>query len=487
MLVDELTGSPTGLSTRAKKGGIWASETAHEVLLLAGTLLVFALLARLSHAVRPALAVVLIVLVLAYALRSFHLGVSLYVLLFPFVDMLPKGFFGVVGLNPSNLMLVGLGLALLSRRTGGGDDRPKPLAGPVLLALSAIYALSVIAVFVGWNNGVPLMRGSDLLRKFFAVTIPLLLGAAVFRQGRRARVFTLGAVAGSVLIIVTWGFIGSGMGIVTERARATGRIGQPNSYGAFLALALPAMIALAASGKKLWMRVVGGIGVFLCLINLVNATSRGSILAAGVGALVLGALRHRLLVAVLLVAALVLGPAVLPQRVLNRFEGTFEGAEWTGGMDKSAWLRSEMYKFTPRAFAHHPVLGGGIGSFAYTANELGRPRLARSPHSFYIKVVTEMGLVGALMFVWLFLSIVRRLVRRLREEDEMERALAASLLASCAALVLICAFQKPFVDNERIVPFFFLVLGLSLGLAPARAFSNALAGRGKLSGNGGLA
>jgi len=129
----------------------------------------------------------------------------------------------------------------------------------------------------------------------------------------------------------------------------------------------------------------------------------------------------------------------------------------------------DMYRISPEVFARGPVVGNGLGGFAVAARRLGHTRLARSPHSWYIQVFTEMGLVGAAGFAWLTLAVVLGLWRAHRIACGWDGAMATALLASTAALAVVCAFQKPFTDNELILPLYFAGVGLALGVAPVAA------------------
>lgn len=468
-------GGPGGYATLAavlpqgarRQGRHARSASWNEAMLLAAILLSFAVLAKASHAARPVLGLTMALLVCGLAVRSFHLGVSLYVLTFPVLTLMPGRLLGLPAANPTNLMLLGL-LVLLLVRGARPEGKPPPAEGRgLMVALMAFYAWTLVEVFIGWGTGVPLGVGFDMWRKFLVATLPFLFGAAVARQGPRPRAFLVGSVLTSTILITAWGAIGFGAkvsaGADGSRLRASGRLGQPNNYGAFLALLLPAFVTLALTGKGWKYRAVGVAGVGLCLMNLVNAASRAGVLAAGVGLLVLTLVRHRVLLVVGVVLALALGSSLLPEKVEKRFTGTFTGDSSYGGKDKSTALRLKMYSFAPEVWAMNPIAGGGLASFPVLTFRTGKTYLARSTHSFYLKVLTEMGLIGVIVFGWFTLAMFPPLIRRIRSaRGVMERGLVVSALASCFVYLVICAFQDPYADNEQLLPFFFLGLGMAL-------------------------
>ena len=81
----------------------------------------------------------------------------------------------------------------------------------------------------------------------------------------------------------------------------------------------------------------------------------------------------------------------------------------------------EVYGFVPDVLSTNPFLGLGLNNFAvYYEFVTGRPEFG--PHSFYVALLVETGLVGTLLFGvflhWLFV--------RLRDARRLGRALAAS-------------------------------------------------------------
>ena len=463
------TGGIDGLQHRRGKDGSEArNRIRQDAVLILAALLLFAAVAKFAHPLRPMLILVLGFMVYLLARRSFHLGVSLYALSFAFLSLLPGRLLGIPALNASNLMV----MALLGILLGEASRRKKPGPSPeaaVSRSLFGVYVWLVAGIVVAAVlNDVSIGSGFDLLRKFVAVTVPFFFGVAVARQGKDQRAFTAGIILASVAILTSWAFVGffSNMlqGWDPSQMRLEGRLGQPNSVGAFLAMYLPGFVALGAEGRRLPMRAAGWAGSVLCLSCLFYTRSRGSILAAAAALLLLGVLRYRKLFLASVLAILVFGPWFVPDYVIERFQDTFEGEAENDGLDNSATLRREMYLIAPRVFRESPIVGNGFGAFPAVANRLGRPELARSPHSWYIQVLTELGIVGFALFAWFTLAIGISLWRRPRgPTGTLDGALPSVMLASTVAVAVTCFFQKPFVDNELLMPFYFLAVGITLG------------------------
>jgi hypothetical protein len=79
--------------------------------------------------------------------------------------------------------------------------------------------------------------------------------------------------------------------------------------------------------------------------------------------------------------------------------------------------------------------------------------------------MAEFGAIGLFLFGAWTIAIVAALWRQRSGPTAVGAALANALLASTVALAVVCCFQKPFVDNELILPLYFAGLGLAVGVA----------------------
>ncbi len=110
----------------------------------------------------------------------------------------------------------------------------------------------------------------------------------------------------------------------------------------------------------------------------------------------------------------------------------------------------------------HLLLGTGpAGYAAYYMSYF--PRNAMATHSNYIDIVAETGLIGAVIYLWLFARIALlgfRLVQRLRGRGDFLQALANSAFAGTLACVVIMAFGDwviPFAYTQTIMGFDYCV------------------------------
>jgi O-antigen ligase len=145
-------------------------------------------------------------------------------------------------------------------------------------------------------------------------------------------------------------------------------------------------------------------------------------LGLGVGALVLAVPYRRYLVSRALLLPLGAAAAVVAYLVYRRldfFEVVLRSRVQTGGGSTS--VHFQVYDFIPQILGSHPLFGLGLNNFS-VYYEFVTGKTNWGPHSFYVALIVETGLVGTALF-GLFLWY---LFARLRAARAVGRALAAA-------------------------------------------------------------
>lgn len=183
-----------------------------------------------------------------------------------------------------------------------------------------------------------------------------------------------------------------------------------NHAAALMALALPLAIAAALDASlRAWLRVACGVAAVTLALGLLDAGSRGALLAAGLGVAGLGAALLRLpgrraaggVVVALAAAAVVLAFTVFAPRVLGQ---TFSEAT---AMSGSNLERSRIYATELKMAASSPLLGTGLGAFR-TAHAVlraeGGGTVPLHGESDWLETLAEGG--APLALLWLALLAV---------------------------------------------------------------------------------
>jgi O-antigen ligase len=203
--------------------------------------------------------------------------------------------------------------------------------------------------------------------------------------------------------------------------------------------------------------------------------SRSGWLGLLVGVLVLAVPYRRLLFSwtlLLPLGAVVLLVGVIVARRADFFDVVLRSRFETSGASSSAHF--DVYGFVPDVLQLHPLFGLGLNNFS-VYYEFVTGRTNWGPHSFYVALIVETGLVGAALFgvflVWMFrrLGAARRLGRLLAVAGDplaaRVRPLAWGLTAALAGTMAANAF---YLTMQFYYFYAFAVLALTAPVVFAR-------------------
>jgi O-antigen ligase len=228
--------------------------------------------------------------------------------------------------------------------------------------------------------------------------------------------------------------------------------------------------------------------VFLFVVELATL-SRSGLLGLLVGLLVLAIPYRRFALSPRLLVPLALAAGVLAIVVAQR-TGFFEEVlrsrtQLSGG---SVRVHLDLYELVPPAMSAHPLFGLGVNTFSsYYEFVTGEDNWG--PHSYYIAVLAETGVVGAALFlawlVYLFrrLGVLREVGRGLaRAGDAMAarvRPLGWGLTAALAGTLASNAFYLT-MQMYYFVVFALLVLAAPIVFARSRVAAGSDPDRGRV-------
>jgi O-antigen ligase len=246
--------------------------------------------------------------------------------------------------------------------------------------------------------------------------------------------------------------------------------GDPNHLAVMLVIPLVALLPvyLRLERGNRWRVPLAVVLGFLFLVML-STLSRSGALGLVVGLLVLAIPYRRRLVSRALLVPLAGVAAVLAFVVLQRrhfFEVVVRSRLETSGTSENAHF--QVYDFVPQVLHAHPLFGLGLNTFSvYYEFVTGKSNWG--PHSFYVALIVETGLVGTLAFA-LFL---RYLFVRLRAARALGRALEDARLRPLAwgmtgALLGTMAANAFYLTMQFYYFYAFAALVLALPLVYAR-------------------
>ena len=218
--------------------------------------------------------------------------------------------------------------------------------------------------------------------------------------------------------------------------------GDPNHLGIMLVVPLLSLLPVylrLERGHRLKKPLA--VALAFMLLMLLATLSRSGALGLGVGLLVLAIPYRRFLRSRALLVPLT-GVGLLLAYILysrwNYFSVVLRSRVQTGGASSSAHFA--VYDFIPQILHSHPLLGLGLNNFSvYYQFVTGKTNWG--PHSFWVALVVETGLVGLLLFVvflryvYLRLRAARLLGKMLGDEGRYVRALAWGMTAALTGTI----------------------------------------------------
>ncbi|HEV2763284.1 MAG TPA: O-antigen ligase family protein [Pyrinomonadaceae bacterium] len=345
-----------------------------------------------------------------------------------------------------------------------------PLAGLFLLGLVQLLPLGSADAGAAAALGVPPARTLSLdpyatrfvliqlgsLAVYFAAALAFVDSPRRFRLVVRTLVVFGAALAafGMIMSFVSPNFV---MGVrETKQAVGFGPFINRHHFAAFMemSLALPLGLLFAGAVER-ERRPLYGFAAAVMAIALILTNSRGGMLAlvaevlflavlSGValrrrggkekeGRVVGGLARRAALgagVVVLLFAAVLLFGG---EGALNRLVGTINADDPTTG-------RLHFWRGTLGIIRDHPVLGVGLGAFgaAYTRYDTSSGVLFRleQAHNDYLQLLSDAGIVGALLGLVFVVVLFRGALRRMESQSKFRRGVALGALSGCFAVLV---------------------------------------------------
>ena len=285
------------------------------------------------------------------------------------------------------------------------------------------------------------------------------------RRGGNLDASVLSPITGGASQINVYGAI-NGASVFRPNAMT----GDPNHLGIMLIVPLLVLTPLylrLERGHRMRRWLAPTIG-FLLIVEAATL-SRSGLLGLGVGALILAVPYRRYLRTPQLLVPIGLAAAILVGIVLSRrsyFTTILKSRVQTSGGSENAHF--QVYSFIPHVLHSDPLFGLGLNTFSvYYQFVTGKTNWG--PHSYYVALIVETGLVGTLLFAaflfWIFtrLHAARALGRALSAARDPLAARVRPLAWGCtAALVGTLASNAFYLTMQFYYFYAFVALALAI-------------------------
>ncbi|MBI2216448.1 MAG: putative O-glycosylation ligase, exosortase A system-associated [Candidatus Rokubacteria bacterium] len=285
----------------------------------------------------------------------------------------------------------------------------------LLFALWTVFGVSTLFSLYPNDAWVQFQKVSKIL---FMTFVTLLL----FQDAKRVKVL-LWVIA---LSIAFYGVKGGIWAIATGGQNQV--LGPPDSFiegntmlGLALDMVLPILLFLRRQTPRRWLRHVMLAAALLCALSALMTYSRGAFIGlAIVSVALLLRVRAKAALLVLLVLAVLVAPAVIPERWFQKMDTIKTYQE-----DESAMSRITAWGISYQLALERPLFGGGFRTLTSDVWSRFVPGYTRDTdaHSIYFQVLAEHGFLGLGVFLALILSTLATL-RRVKRQTKGHAALA---------------------------------------------------------------
>jgi O-antigen/teichoic acid export membrane protein/O-antigen ligase len=369
--------------------------------------------------------------------------------------------FGITLITDKDLLV--LIIACVAGRAGARRVTP-PRARAAALGVALICYFLVSTTLVGGGNASSQnLRGLLILS---AVLLSLSLIARTDVTSRRAAVvFAFSAACVALVEIPTARSSLAASGNISTANSAAVAAGQTgalnhNTEGAFFVLALCVLLTLYSRTRKGIARFAVAAAIAVLVAGVAYSFSRSSYLGA---LAVLAVFAARRSVRGLLVAAVAVGCLipVLPPAISARI-----GTLWAGsGLDISSVTRLDLWSSALRMFAHQPALGVGYLHFSSQLPAYFQSTSRSDPttlsfsgfeyaHNTYLTVLSQTGLIGAVLVGTLIVAGWRRAWSTMRAGDWT----GESAVLAFVGIGVCSVFGEPLFESAVLAAFMLIVL-----------------------------
>jgi len=362
----------------------------------------------------------------AFILLEFRVGVVLLILLLPISgsQVFPHAMFGITGLNPFNLLLVGtLGSYLLYGLSDGSLRRfvPRPLLWLYIVPILAAGALGsrhvddIVPNYFVFGiidfHDVGGYLSEQAVKPLLTVIFALLVGAAMSRSEKPERflvptLISIWVMGAMVVVFVL--LSGVGLKHLASSGEARGFLTalglHANELGRLYAVAYALLLFTWAASKEAGVRLVLLASMGLVVVALMLTFSRGAFLGFFVVNM-LFLLWHRNVKTLIFIGLMAVALFLLPEAVYDRVTaGSGEGLNAVSA-GRVEWIWVPLLPEVLRS----PIYGNGLASILWS-EAMRRADgvtvlLVSHPHNAYLRALLDMGIVGLILICAYFAHV----------------------------------------------------------------------------------
>ena len=383
----------------------------------------------------------------------------------------PQAWFPVLQHFRIAFLAAGIAIVVYLLECSVGRQAVGPLRQEFVITLVLVLWAALTAPLSYWPGG----SVDQLIDPFLKVVVFFWLVASLVTSFQRLRLFMWVLVLCSIPLSVSalqsyW----AGNFLISPDASApritgfndggSGLAGNPNDLALTLNLMIPIAVALLTMERSIYARAVATLALLLSAGGVIVTFSRAGFLTLVIIALLsVGPMLRRAPVAatLLLLGLVVSTPWMLPAGYTQRLNTITDIASDPTGSAQGRWADLAA---AADIVTRTPVIGVGLGQNVLALNRERGPTW-RMVHNVYLQYAVDLGVPGLLLFLWLFVTVFRR-VRRVRRLSTRISTLNQVGAAARGVQIALCAFAVAALFYPVAYQFyFFLIAGLALAVA----------------------
>ena len=434
-----------------------------------------------------------------FILFDFRIGVVLLILLMPMSGsstLFPHEMFGVVGLNPLNVLLAGTLISCMLHALADNSLRrllPRPLLWlyivPILVAgaIGSRHTRQIAPTLLTIYEGLDFPDAASYLRDMvlkpmLMVVFALLVGAAVAKSARPERFLLPALVSICMMALLVLVYVAHSGVALAQLAKEDSRqflstLGlHANDLGRLYAVGYALVLFTWSDAPSRALRLALLAAAAMTAVALILTFSRGAFVALAVVSALYVLWRFSaktlLVAACAAVAALLFARGAISER-LSSGEGAGLNAISSGRLN-GLWL-----PLLPEVW-RHAVLGNGIGSILWSdamRRGAGQTMLVVThPHNAYLQAALDMGITGLLLLCAYFAHVWRGL-RALAKDPAVAPALRGFYQGAAAGLagIMVANCTDSSLTPRPEQAFLWLAIGMMYGYQARRAAATTVA------------
>lgn len=325
-----------------------------------------------------------------------------------------------------------------------------PLNWP-LVAFFTAGACSFIGADERFGTGAVLLGALHLFKFFEYVAIYFIVISAIKNYDQIRKFIIMFFIVAAVIVVVQFIPLKTGMGILEAALSkltlmyaliSNAVVGAYHAF--FLSILLAIILDTPVPKGKIPLLLLACIFSFA----LFNTYSRSAYLGIFASCLVLAILKEKRMFVVILLL-IIISPVLLQSTVQERITMTVQNVQPRLVVDASTAIRLGLWKQAVNLFLNRPFFGMGFWTTRFL--------IGSSPHSSFLALLAETGIVGVLIFCWLVIRMFKNAMNLIRRADtSFLKSLGVGYVAGLTAILTSCITSETLETFQVIGPVWFM-------------------------------